>query len=252
MTAVRVFTDDARYRIALAELTESAVTAPSMHDADIVVGSRAAECRADQLAILTPDGSAGLDPPLGASVILERLWFRPDVEQDVVARREWFPRIEIEVTAPTAQLHAVMTDAAAWAGALAGAELRPGAGAATRFGGIADARAGDAVVTLQLRRREASAAALRIAAIGPSRVEIRVDDERRSVRVRIADEDGELVLPERWEDAARVTLRRAVEVRRSGVHATDLVRLRRDSRVADHFLRLITEADDTDRQPRIP
>jgi hypothetical protein len=252
MTALGVATDDDRYRIAIAELTASTASVADVAEADIVVGSRVPESRAHQLVIISTERGLTVDPPLGSTAVLERPWFRSDVEQDVEARRGWFPRIEVEVTAPASELHAVLTDAVAWTRTLASAEVQPGAGGATRVGGIAEARAGETVVTLQVRRRETGAAALRVTGVGPRRIEISVDDDRRSARVRIADEDGELALPERWEDPARVALRRAVHVRRSGVAITEIDDYRRDAAIAARLLRLINEGDDENRQPRIP
>ena len=252
MTATRVFTEDPRYRTALAELPASATAAPTIRGADIVTGPRVVDGTADQVLIASTDGSTDLDALPDGIVVLERPWFRTDVAQDVAARCGWFPRIEVEVTAPALRLRAVLADAAAWARVLAGDDLRTGEGASTRHGGIAEGHAGEAVVTIQVRRREAGAAALRISAIGPRRIEIRIEGERRSARVRVADEDGELTLPERWETSARVVLRRAVVARAGADPVDDLALFRRDARVADELLRLINQGDERDRQPRIP
>ncbi|WP_047520181.1 hypothetical protein [Microbacterium sp. ZOR0019] len=251
MTGVRVFAADDEYRIALAELTASAVVASDIHDADIVIGSRRSKSRGDQLVLLSAGRGVPIDPP-AASVVIDRAWFRTDVAQELVGERGWFPRIEVEVTAPVRELHTVLTDVVAWVRTLADAGLRPGVGAATRAGGIAEARAGDAVVTLQIRQRETGTPVLRVAGIGPRRVEIRIDDDRRTPRVRVADEAGELLLPMRWEDPARVALRRAVEACRSGAVVADFDEYVCDSSIAAQLLQLISEGDDGDRQPRIP
>lgn len=252
MTRVRVFADDDRYRIALAELTASAVSVPSVDEADVVIASRAVLGGPEQVVLVSTGAGSPVDPSSGAKVVVERPWLRPDVVQDVTAARGWFPRIEIDVAAPAATLPAVLADAVGWVRVLAGAEPEPRAGAATRVGGIADARAGESVVTLQLRRRESGSAVLRVAGIGPRRVEIRIDDERRRATVRVVDDEGARTLPERWEDAARLTLSRAVDMVRTGERSGECDQWERDSAIAARVLGLITEGDEGDRQPRIP
>lgn len=252
MRRARVFTEDHRYRVALAELTASAVSVPSIGEADVVVAPQGVADSAGRTVLVSPERGSPVEPPPGVTVVVERPWLRADVVEDVAAARGWFPRIEIDVAAPAADLPAVLADAMGWVRILAGAEAETRAGSATRVGGIADARAGESVVTLLLRRRESGSAVLRIAGIGPRRVEIRIDDGRRRATVRIVDDEGARTLPARWEDAARLALRRAVETVRSGEGSDEYDDWRRDSAVAARMLRLISEGDEGDRQPRIP
>lgn len=241
---------DAALRTAVAELPGSllAVGADEHPEIGVARGRAAAPVAGRIDVVVSPDRSVAADRP----AILIRPRLRPDVIEQVLAHRGWFPRIEVEVAATAADLRSAVVDAAGWVRVFADAGAVAGAGAVVGEGLIAEATAGRSVVVWQVRRKAVGDAMLRVLAVGPTRIEIRVHGVAGEARVRVSDESGDHALAARWESSERLALRRAVDAVRGGAIGADAAEFAADAAVADRLLQGISEADERDRQPRIP
>lgn len=253
---------DSALRTAVAELPVSllAVGADERPDVGVTRGRLATPVAGRIDVVVSPDPAAPADRP----AILVRPRLRPDVVEQVLAHRGWFPRIEVEVAATAADLRSAVVDAAGWVRVLADTEAAPeagmapgagvvvGAAAVVGDGVLAEATAGRSVVVWQVRRKAVGDAMLRVLAVGPTRIDVRVHGAAGETRVRVSDESGDHALAARWESSERLALRRAVDAVRGGAIGADAAEFSADSAVADRLLHGISEADERDRQPRIP
>jgi hypothetical protein len=247
---VGVHARDRAFVAATAELAPRTVPADDRADAVCIIAGHgawwdhvasAAAAGARVVVVVEPgpapdpafDDLASLDVP----VLISRARVRSDLVADATPSR--VPQlITADVFAPYAAARAVVRDAFGWVRALGG-ETRLVSVAATARAVVVEARCEgvDGAFTLALGG-PGTAPAIGMIAIGPTRVEVRLDEASGSREVTVSDASGSRTLPTRYESPERLILRRALDLG-PGAVAADLDDLRADDRLAAAVLQAV-------------
>lgn len=199
---------------------------------------RAAEGGARAVLVADPE-RAPIDAidALAADVEIPLLLHRPRLRHDLVARaleaRDGArARVVVaECRAEADDLHALVRDAVGWLRLLAGGPLELAA-----MGGAALLRPTGGptpVGTLLATPTTAGGPILRIRALGETTTELEIDDPLGRRALSTSTVAGQTVAPALHESAARVALRRALDVLASDDPVDDLAQLRHDASIAD-------------------
>lgn len=239
MNAMPVWTDLAAYRAAVAELAPLVRLA----DADQAGVLRIVDGRGawwDRLERLTGIAGVIVDEPQPAPVAAhERLRAldmpvvvaRRRLRADVVAAITAVPAAHIVIDAWGAPSEAavLLRDAVGWARVLAGGPLDVLARAATSGADTLALAAGAVGVTVT-RAVGGSGVddAVTALALGPRRLEVRIDSTASSIQVAYDDADGRRLAPSKREAAERVALRRLRDAIGTGERPSDLAELAHD------------------------
>lgn len=245
-----VFTDLPSYVAAVAELPASAERTDGARGSVVVVpgsgnwwagllaareGGAAAVVVADPTVLPREvlDGGWPGDIP----VIIERPRLRPDVAADALRAREGnaLALVAVECAAPAHVLEEVVCDGLGWARVLAGGPLALGGATATAHSRMAllDAPGGSrGTVPVSLLATAAAGfhagGLLQVLGLGEVRTEVLVDQPAVLTRVETSGADGTLRAPQRYEESARLALRRALHACMSGGPVSDLDELLSD------------------------
>ena len=250
MTAVAVSTDLPAYRAAIAELAPRARLADPTEAGPVrVIDGRGAWW--DRVSDARDAAGIVLDEPRPASeavhralrelpvpVVVVRRRLRADVAAD--AEPPLAPlHVTVDAWGPPADAATLLRDAVGWARVLGGGPLEVVARAVTPLAATLALRgaAGGASVTRAVAgggRGGASGAggAVTALALGPRRVEVRVDAATMTTQVAHDDERGRRIVSPRRESAERLGLRRVIEAVATGAVLADLDDLRHDDVVA--------------------
>lgn len=237
MSAREVRTDLAVYRAAVAEL------APRMRPGDGVAAIRVIEGRGAWWERL--DGAAGfvVDEPdpapvdvharlaaIAVPVAVVRRRLRPDVVADAetVAPRH----VVVDAWGGRTDATALLRDAVGWARVLAGGALSVVDRADTAAATTLALRGPDGVgVSVTRAIGGGVGGALVATALGPGRVEVRVDSASPLAEVAFDDLEGRRVRPARRESPERLALRRILDAVETGAVLSDLAALSADDRM---------------------
>lgn len=238
-----VRTDLAAYRAAVAELAPRVRLGDGV-DAIVVVGGRGAWWeRLEGAAAFVVDEP---DPApvevherlrsLGAPVAVMRRRLRPDVVADASAAFETPRHVVVDAWGGRAEAETLLRDAVGWARVLAGGPGRIvssiDTGRATTLATLTDAGAG-ASITCAIGG--GAGGVLTATALGPRRVEVRVDSASPLCEVAFDDEEGRRTARVRRESPERLALRRIVDAVDSGSALIDLTELGTDDAAAGPF-----------------
>lgn len=237
-----VRTDLPVYRAAVAELAPR-VRPGGGGDAIRVVEGRGAwwERLVDAAAFVVdePDPAptdvhARLDA-IGSPVAVVRRRVRPDVAADAGAEPVVPRHVVIDAWGGRKDATALLRDAVGWARVLAGGSLS-----------LADRADTSTATTLALRGPDGIGAsvtraiggggggALVATALGPRRLEVRVDTASPLAEVAFDDENGRRIRPVRRESPERLALRRVLDAIDAGAVLRDLAELAADDAVISH------------------
>jgi len=249
-----VRTDLDAYRIAVAELPESAVASRDTRGAVAVVpggdgwwvvasdaiAAGAAAVVVAQPAVAPIEALEALASLAGATpVVVERPLLRADLVAGVGASIEELPApgaLVVECHAPARTLGPALRDAIGWARVLARAPLAPLT--TESWGGRVLALLGStegASVSIVAAAQPGAPipGRMRITTMAPTRVEIDADLETVAC---VTDAAGRGILPALFESPERVALRRAIAAVRAGEPPSDLADLRHDTALAAALL----------------
>ncbi|KJL42914.1 hypothetical protein [Microbacterium trichothecenolyticum] len=249
-----VRTDLDAYRIAVAELPESAVASLGMEGAVTVVSgggawwavasdaitAGAAAVVVAQPAVAPSEALDALASLAGATpVIVQRPLLRADVVAAVGASIQKLPApgaLAVECHAPARTLGPALRDAIGWARVIAGAPLAPGV--TESWGGrvlaLLESARGSAVSIVAAAQPGApSLGRARITSIAQARVEVDADLDTVAC---VTDAAGRSILPALFESPERVALRRAIAAVRAAEPLSDLADLRHDTALAAALL----------------
>lgn len=269
---IPVLTDLAAFRVAVAELPESARLAHDARGAVVVVEGAgewwqavrdAAASGADAVVVTAPgDAPAGHAAivelvELSIPVVVSRPHLRVDVAADAVdARGSAIVRaVSVDGAAATDELAFVLRDAIGWMRLLTGGPLELRASHPTKRGvtALLEPHPGGTLGEPEVHSRRApgafsadpactlgvgvladgvTGAQLRIDVLGETLTEVTIDAVRGPARVVTAAAKGRLVSPPRYETAERLALRRAIAAVRSGEPPSDLNDLLHDVTLA--------------------
>ncbi|MFB7893735.1 hypothetical protein ACFC1I_16165 [Microbacterium sp. NPDC056044] len=242
-----VRTDLDAYRVAVAELPESAVASRDVEGAVVVVpgadawwvvASDAITAGAAAVVVARPavgpiEALDALASLAGAvPVVVERPLLRADMVAAAGASIEELPApgaLVVECHAPARTLGPALRDAIGWARVIAGTPLAPRT--TESWGGrvlaLLESGLGSAVsIAVALQPGAPSPGRLRITSIAATRVEVDADLD---TVVAVTDATGRRILPARFESSERVALRRAISAVRTAERPSDLADLRHDT-----------------------
>jgi hypothetical protein len=246
----RVRADLEPYRVAVAELPDSAIASQDVDGVVAVVAGDDAWWRAASEALATAAAVVVARPgaaPVEAldalaslagetPVIVERPLLRADVVAAVGGSIEGLPAagaLVVECHAPARTIGPALRDAIGWARVLAGGPLtvRAAESWGGRALGLLESAQGAAVsVIAAVHSGAPSLGRVRITTVAETRIEIDAD---RDTVVAITDAAGRSILPARFESAERVALRRAIEAVGTTRRSSDLADLRHNTALAD-------------------
>jgi hypothetical protein len=232
---VPVWTTDAGYRVAIAELPLRVALADGPAAAIAVVdggaewldGVRdAIVAGARGVVIAEPedapaDDVRALAAVLAVPVVIERTFLRADAAADAVGARAQAGApalVVVDGAAPADSLGVLARDAVGWARTLAGGALTLIAAGEGSMLLATDAGLGAAVTVVATDRP--GAGWLRASALGDPVVDVEI--EGAAMRITRSDAAGRLVLPPRYESPARVALRRVLAALDGGPAPQDL------------------------------
>ncbi|MFJ4159729.1 hypothetical protein [Microbacterium testaceum] len=236
MTAFDVWTDMPAYRAAIAELAPHVRPGRGVDAIRVVEGRGAWWDRlvdAAAFVVNEPDpASADVHERLAliaAPVVVVRRRLRPDVVADATDPAPSPRHVVVDAWGGRTDAATLLRDAVGWARVLAGAPLQVVARADT-----------EVATTLALRTVGGTGAsvtrvtgggvggALTATALGPRRIEVRVDSVSPLCEVAVDDERGRRTSPLRRESPERLALRRVVDALQAGVALGDLAELAAD------------------------
>lgn len=247
----RVRADLEPYRVAVAELPDSAIASHDVDGAVVVVAgddawwqgaSDAASAGAAAVVVARPSAAPveSLDALASLAdatpVVVERPLLRADMVAGVSDSIEGLPAagaLVVECHAPARTLALALRDAIGWARVIAGAPLmlRAAESWGGRVLGLLESEHGAVVsVVAALQSGAPSLGRVRITTVAGARVEIDAD---RDTVVAITDAAGRRILPARFESSERVALRRAIAAADTTRRSSDLADLRHDTALAD-------------------
>ncbi len=242
------------YRIAVAELPESAVASRDVGGTVVVVpgedawwaavsdaiAAGAAAVVVAQPALAPIDALDALASLAGAApVVVERPLLRADVVAGVGVAIQKLPppgALVVECHAPARTLGQALRDAIGWARVIAGAPLarRTTEPWGDRALALLESEQGSAVSIVSAVQPGAPAGGrVRITTIAETRVEVDADLD---TVVAITDAAGRRAAPARFESPQRVALRRAIAAANTGARPDDLAELRHDAALAEALL----------------
>ena len=242
------------YRIAVAELPESAVASLGMEGAVTVVSggdawwsvasdaiaAGAAAVVVARPAVAPSEALDALASLAGATpVVVERPLLRADVVAAVGASIQKLPApgaIAVECHAPARTLSPALRDAIGWARVIAGAPLAPVTAESWdgRVLALLESAQGASVSIVAAAQPGApSLGRVRITSIAQTRVEVDADLD---AVVCVTDAAGRSILPALFESPERVALRRAIAAVRTPESLSDLADLRHDTALAAALL----------------
>lgn len=250
----RVVTRLEPYLVAIAELPESAESAPEAEGSIVVVDGQGDWCSAAADALAR--GAAAIivsrpsPAPVGsldalaavvqsAPVILERDLLRADavdLVRDSMSEIATPAVLAVECHAPRPQLGTALHDAIGWARVIAGARLsvRSGASSGGRVLGLLEAGPDAAVPVIAGEQPGAGPlGCVRVTTLAETRLEV---EAARDVVVAVTDSTGRRVLPALFESPHRVALRRAIAAVCTGTGTVDLRDLRDDAAAVEALL----------------
>jgi len=189
--------------------------------------------------MLPPGAMDGSPWPADLPVIVDRPGLRADVIVDSIqARRSSPPRmVTIDCAGPAAGMAGIILDGVGWARSLIGAglELRSGASTPGATMALLEARKAGAGMPATLMATRTGGrrpgGLIRLVAHGEVRTEVTIDQPAGLVCVETGGEGGVFRAPIRYEEPARLALRRAVEACTSGEPTPDLADLLADMAV---------------------
>ncbi|MGU3644285.1 hypothetical protein ACLBXX_04905 [Microbacterium sp. C23T] len=245
-----VRTDLDAYRVAVAELPESAVASRDVEGALVVVpgadawwvaasdaiAAGAAAVVVAQPAVVPIEALDALASLAGATpVIVERPLLRADMVAAAGVSIEELPApgaLVVECHAPARTLGPALRDGIGWARVIVGAPLAPRT--TESWGGrvlaLFESEQGSAVsIVAAVQPGAPSPGRVRITSIAPTRVEVDADLD---TVVAITDAAGRGILPALFESSERVALRRAISAVRTAERPSDLAELRHDTALA--------------------
>ena len=162
----------------------------------------------------------------------------PVIVDALQARRSSPPRmVTIDCAGPAAGMAGIILDGVGWARSLIGAglELRSGASTPGATMALLEARKAGAGMPATLMATRTGGrrpgGLIRLVAHGEVRTEVTIDQPAGLVRVETGGEGGVFRAPIRYEEPARLALRRAVEACTSGEPTPDLADLLADMAV---------------------
>lgn len=243
MNALEVRTDIPAYRAAVAELAPRVRLGVGVDGVRVVAGRGAWwERLVDATAFIVDEPE-----PLPAAV-LGRLWvigvpvavvrrrLRPDVFADATAQAVAPRHIVVDAWGGRTDATALLRDAIGWARVLAGGPLSVVGRADTAAATTMSLRGPDGVGLSVTRAIGGGVGGALVAtALGPRRVEVRVDSTSPLCEVAFDDEDGRRIRPVRRESPERLALRRVLEAVESGTALSDLAELAADDAAISHF-----------------
>lgn len=166
---------------------------------------------------------------LAAPVVVLRRRLRPDVVIDARRATETPRHVVVDAWGGRAEAATLFRDAAGWARVLAGGPVEVAVRADSATAATVALRTGDGVGASVTRVTGGSGgSALTATALGPRRVEVRVDSASPLCEVAFDDEDGRRLAPARRESPERLALRRIVEAVKEGGALNDLKELAAD------------------------
>jgi hypothetical protein len=253
---IPVRTDLDAYRIATAELPESAAASSDAEGAVVVVPGHGAwwadvadAISAGAAAVVVAQPAAAPVEALeslaplahAAPVVVERRLLRADAVAAVESAIENLPApgaIAVECHAPARGLRPALRDAIGWARVIAGGPLAPltTESWAGRVLALLESEQGSAVSVVAAAQPGApSLGGMRLTAIAGTRIEVDVDLD---TVVCITDATGGRMLPARFESSERVALRRAISAVHTAERPSDVAELRHDDALAAALLSL--------------
>ncbi|MDQ1082116.1 MULTISPECIES: hypothetical protein [Microbacterium] len=245
MTPHDVLADAAPYRAAVAEL------APRVRLGDGAGGIRVVEGRGAWWERLVDAAAFVVDEPdpapavvherlgaIGVPVVVVRRRLRPDVVVDARAGTAVPHHIVVDAWGGRTDAAALLRDAVGWARVLAGGPLSVvGRADTTSATTVALRGAGGIGASVTRAIGGGVGGALTATALGPCRIEVRVDSASPLCEVVLEDEEGRRARPVRRESPERLALRRIVDAIEAGAALTDLDELSADDAVISHPLR---------------
>lgn len=239
MSALEVRTDLAAYRAAVAELAPLVRLGRGADSIRVVEGRGAWWERLVDAAAFVVDEP---DPApaevharvaaIGVPVAVVRRRLRPDIVADAGAEPLAPRHIVVDAWGGRTDAAALLRDALGWARVLAGGPLS-----------VVDRADTAAATTLALRGADGIGASVTLAigggvggalvasALGPRRLEVRVDSASPLAEVAFDDENGRRIRPARRESPERLALRRVFDVVAEGAVLSDLQELSADDAV---------------------
>jgi len=236
MTAREVRTDAAAYRAAVAEL------APLLRIGGGVDGIRVVPGRGVWWERLVDAAAFVVDEPdpasaevharlaaIGVPVVVVRRRLRPDVVADAGAETIAPRHVVVDAWGGRTDAAALLRDAVGWARVLVGGPLSVVARAETASATTVALRGPNGIGASVTRAIGGGVGgALTATALGPRRVEVRVDSASPLCEVAFDDEEGRRVRPVRRESPERLALRRILDAVDSGAAPSDLADLAAD------------------------
>ncbi|BAJ74706.1 Rhs family protein [Microbacterium testaceum StLB037] len=239
MSAREVRTDLAAYRAAVAEL------APLVRLGRGAGAIRVVEGRGAWWERLVDAAAFVVDEPdpapaethaelgaIGVPVAVVRRRLRPDVVADAGAEPVAARHVVVDAWGGRTDATALLRDALGWARVLAGGPLSVVDRADTATATTLALRGPDGVGASVTRAIGGGVGGALVAtALGPRRLEVRVDSASPLAEVAFDDEEGRRIRPVRRESPERLALRRVLEAVESGAALTDLADLSADDAV---------------------
>lgn len=257
---VRVVTELAGYRVAVAGLPIHAESAADPAGAIVVVDGAARWWDAAARAIDAGASAVLVDEPrevpldaiarladlasdAAAPIVVHRSRLRSDLVDLAVEHREGAtPRVVVAECRATADgLAATVRDAVGWMRALAGTELTVASASSSADVGTAlfRSRADDRVVGSMLSAvTHPEGALLRVQALGETTTEVEIDEPVGRCELSTSTVRGRLIAPSGFEAGDRAALRRAIDAVVEGRSPSELADLLHDAAAASASLRL--------------
>jgi hypothetical protein len=192
----------------------------------VVIDPRASP--AEDLAALARD--------LRVPVVAPRPRLRADVTGVVENASGAARAVVAEAIGVSADRLEILHDALAWARLLAGGDLRLVAREVTPTGVLALLEHDDVPVSLTFALARSGAGVIRAHTLGHERVDVTIDDGALIQRVEMHGAEGVRTAPPRWESAARLDLRRAIEAVRTSRRPRDLTDRASDAALVERLV----------------
>ena len=241
MSRRAVWTDDPAFLAAVGQLPDRVRVAAGPRNAICVVDardlSRVAETVAGASAVILTHAGSGLRADLGAlgdaadRLIAHRPRLRADEVDDARVDATALRLFAVDAVSGAAVFRETTVDAIGWARSLAQRSLRLRAAVVAAL----DTQ-GTVPVSMTITRLQPEAAsAIRVTGVGEVRVDVEVDDAAGVRRIGRTDRGGQAIAAPRLESAARLSLRRALDVIAGSV-SHDIEDLLHDIRLADDLV----------------
>lgn len=244
MSALPVWTDLAAYRAAVAELAPLVRLADADESGVLrVVDGRGAWW--DRLERLTDALGVVVDEPhpapasaherlrtLDVPVVVARRRLRADVVASIVPTPA--AHVVVDAWGAASEAAVLLRDAVGWGRVLAGGPLDVVAHDATRTADVlALVRGAVGVSVTRASGGSGVGDALTAVALGPRRVEVRIDSAAATIHVETDDVEGRSIAAPKREAAERVALRRLRDAVATGVRGSDLAELAHDDGILE-------------------